>query len=272
MDARLFQGADRVAGVDPSDRGLAYGDGLFETMRAVAGDVPWWDRHWARLARGAAVLGIDLPDARRVRDELRDLLDASDGVAKLIVTRGAGARGYAPLPRPPTWILSRHPVPAPMPRLVLRWCATRWSTQPRLAGLKHCNRLDQVLARGEWSPGEAAHEGLMLDPDGAVVSAIAGNLFILDDDDGWRTPRLDRCGVRGVCRDWAIDALGAREARLLPDDVLAADAVFVCNAVRGILDVARLGDRDWSPHPQVVRLRERLASEHPAFAPTQETT
>lgn len=269
MDARVFRGERRVDAVEASDRGLAYGDGLFETMRAHRGAIAWWPRHWQRLSHGADVLGIALPSEAVVRREIDALLDGGGGVAKLLVTRGSGGRGYAPEALEPTWILSRHGVPSGPDRLRLRWCDTRLSIQARLAGLKHCNRLEQVLARAEWRPGEAADEGLMLDTEGAVVSAVAGNLFILDGG-RWSTPALDRCGVRGVCRGWAIAALDATEARLGPDRVLAADALFVCNAVRGILDVARLGERDWSPHPQVAGLRERLAAEHPAFA--QETT
>lgn len=269
MDARVFVGDQRVDAVDPSDRGLAYGDGLFETMRAVRGSVPWWARHWNRLTQGADALGIDVPSEATVTRELAALLDGRDAVAKLILTRGSGARGYAPGAHRPTWILSRHAVPETPRRLVLRWCRTTLAHQPRLAGLKHCNRLEQVLARAEWTAGEAADDGLMLDVDGDVIAATAGNVFMLEGG-GWSTPAVDRCGVRGVCRGWAMEALGAGEARITPDRLSGADAVFVCNAVRGILDVARLGEREWSPHPQVARLRERLASEHPAFA--QETT
>jgi 4-amino-4-deoxychorismate lyase len=109
----------------------------------------------------------------------------------------------------------------------------------------------------------------MLDADGHVASAIAGNLFILRDG-RWHTPRLDRCGVHGVMRGWALPVLDAREARLSRADVEAADALFVCNAVRGILEAGRLGDRTWPPHPQVAALRQRLAADHPAFAPTPE--
>jgi len=270
MHARVFRGDERIDAVSPADRGLAYGDGLFETMRAWRGDVPWWDRHWARLAQGAHLLGIGLPDEVRVRDELRALPDGPGRVPKLLLTRGEGLRGYAPSPGPATWVLSSHDAPAPRARIALRWCETRLAVQPRLAGVKHCNRLEQVLARGEWPAGEGADEGLMLDATDHVASAIAGNVFALCDGQ-WRTPRLDRCGVHGVMRGWALPALGAIEARLSPTDIDAADALFVCNAVRGILEVERLGDRRWSPHPQVAALRHRLAADHPAFAPTPET-
>ena len=267
MRALVFSGAQRVDAIDPADRGLAYGDGVFETMRAHRGDVPWWPVHWQRLLRGARVLGLAVPDESRARDEALQLLDGSDGALKLLLTRGAGGRGYAPpVDAMPTWILSHHPVPAATPAdgLAVRWCVTTLAIQPALAGLKHCNRLEQVLARGEWSD-TSIHEGLMCSTEGDVVCATAANLFVLRDG-RWLTPPVDRCGVAGVCRAWARDALGAAEARLAVIDVEAADAVFLCNAVRGILPVARLGARSWRPHPQVAQLQRRLAAEHPAFA------
>ncbi|WP_162823772.1 aminodeoxychorismate lyase [Lysobacter sp. TY2-98] len=267
---RLFEGSTRVDAIAASNRGLAYGDGLFETMRAHRGDVPWWDRHWMRLRRGGEALGIALPDEAQARAEAHALLDGRDGVAKLVVTRGPGGRGYAPMAAPSFWMLSLHDAPPRQDRVTLRWCDTRLAIQPRLAGHKHCNRLEQVLARAEWREGEAADDGLMRDVDGDVVSAIAGNVFVLNGD-SWTTPAIDRCGVRGVCRAWAIDALDVRETRIAADAVESADALFVCNAVRGILEVARLGDRVWSPHPQVAWLRERLATAHPAFALTSES-
>ena len=267
MSVRHFVGEEVAAGTPEHDRGVAYGDGLFETMRAHEGGVHWWPAHWRRLERGALALGFTLPAQERVRDEAGALLDGAGGVLKLIVTRGVGGRGYSPPhPATPHWSLSLHDVPSATPAdgLTLRWCDARMALQPALAGIKHCNRLEQVLARAEWRDPDI-HEGLVRSTEGDVVSATAANLFVLHGD-RWTTPAVDRCGIAGVCREWAIGVLQAREARLAVTDVEAADAVFLSNAARGILPVARLGARVWRPHPQVAHLRRRLAAEHPAFA------
>ncbi|HJR75034.1 MAG TPA: aminodeoxychorismate lyase [Luteimonas sp.] len=277
MNARIFIGERRVEAV-AADRGLAYGDGLFETLRTHRGEAPWWEAHWARLGRGAARLRLPLPDQGFVRDQAQALLDGADaGVLKLIVTRGHGGRGYAP-PKDtePAWMLSLHRLPSvPTRGLALRWCDTRLAIQPALAGLKHCNRLEQVLARAEWQDEEAedrdADEGLMLDTEGQAVSATSANLFALIDG-RWVTPRLDRCGVAGVCREWVLSDLRAEEIRLSRPQLESAEAIFLCNAVRGILPVARLGERAWAPHPQVSALRGQLAAAAPMFADPHQGT
>ena len=101
--------------------------------------------------------------------------------------------------------------------------------------------------------------------EGDVVCATSANLFVLHGD-RWSTPAVDRCGVAGTCRAWLLSQTGARETRLSQADVEIADSVLLCNAVRGILPVARLGARTWAPHPAVADLRQRLAQAHPGFA------
>ncbi|MBN8211416.1 MAG: aminodeoxychorismate lyase [Xanthomonadales bacterium] len=272
MSARLFVGEarieDRTDAVLAEGRGVAYGDGIFETMRAIGGSIPWWPGHRARLALGAARLRIVLPSPECLDSELHDWLSLHrDAVIKLIVTRGSGGRGYTPmLQAPPVWMLIASSLPPPLRPggLVLRWCDTRLSRQPLLAGIKHCNRLEQILARAEWSD-TGIDEGLMRDTEGDVVAATAANLFVLREGHWW-TPPLDHCGIAGVCRSWALRAFAAGERRLTAEEVETADAVVLSNAVRGILPVARLGDRVWAPHPAVGDARRRLAAAHPAFA------
>ena len=272
MSARVFVGGQRADAMPADDRGIAYGDGLFETMRIHAGQVPWWDAHWARLQRGAQRLRMGLPDEGQVRREATALFaDHADGVLKLTLTRGSGGRGYASTNAQPNWMLSRHPLPVQPSHggLSLRWCTTRLAIQPALAGIKHCNRLEQVLARMEWTDPAAsdrdADEGLVCSGDGDVVSAIAANVFVLRGS-RWLTPAVDRCGVAGVCRGYLLPLLGAHEARLSVADIETADVVFLCNAVRGILDVARLGERTWPSHPAVAEARRLLARTHPGFS------
>ncbi len=273
MNARLFVGDARVedAATDAvlvEGRGFAYGDGVFETMRAIGGSIPWWPGHRARLALGAARLRIPLPAAACMETALHDWLSQHrDAVIKLIVTRGSGGRGYSPaLDAPPVWALLASALPAPTRPggLALRWCETRLAQQPLLAGIKHGNRLEQILARAEWHDPDI-DEGLMRDTDGHVVAATAANLFVLREGHWW-TPPVDRCGIAGICRSWALRAFAASERRLNADEVESADALVLCNAVRGILPVARLGDRIWAPHPAVADARRRLAAAHPAFA------
>lgn len=255
------------------DRGATYGDGLFETMRAHRGDVPWWARHWARLSRGAEALRITLPDEGTAHAVARGVLDEHqpDCVLKLRVARAGAGRGYAPAPGDAAASIhaSTHPLSPSPDAIRLRWCSTRLAIQPVLAGHKHCNRLEQVLARLEWDHAPAgerdAFDGLMCSTRGDVVCAVSANVFV-HVDGRWLTPCVDRCGVAGVMRGWVVEQLDVQQRRILPAHVERADAVFLTNAVRGILPVARLGPRQWAPHDDIAALRRRLAAAHPGFA------
>jgi 4-amino-4-deoxychorismate lyase len=267
LATRVFRGADDVAGIAALDRGLAYGDGLFETMRLHAGGVPWFARHWARLALGAQRLAIPLPPRALVEASAADLLRTAPhaGVLKLVLTRGEGGRGYAPPADPvPTWVLSAHALPPIHDGLRMVRCRIALALQPALAGLKHCNRLEQVLARAEVDAA-GADEGLLLDMDGQLAGAVSGNL-LLQLDGAWWTPPVDRCGVAGVLRGWLLERGLARERALGEAELAGASALAVCNAVRGILAVRQLDARAFAPAAPVEILRAALAQAHPAFA------
>lgn len=266
----LFRGTQRLDALDPADRGLAYGDGLFETALVHDGLVVWWPAHLARLSEGAARLRIPLPDVAWLTSQLAGFVARAPAraVLKLVLTRGVGGRGYAPPATvEPTLALSLHAAPARAAEpLALRWCDTRLSLQPALAGIKHLNRLEQVLARAEWSD-PAIHEGLMLDADGQLGCATAANVFALHEG-RWLTPPVQRRGVAGVARAWVLaNEPAAAEAELSRAQVESAEALFLCNAVRGILPVGRLGDRSWAPHPALAALQRRLGRSEPAFHP-----
>jgi len=237
------------------DRGLSYGDGLFETVLLVNDRAPLWSRHMARLAEGCARLLLPAPDVEQLA---RETAQAGAGLARVVVritlTRGAGPRGYAmPDPARTTRIVAASPAPMTPPDwyysgVRVRLCALRLGQQPRLAGIKHLNRLEQVLARAEWNAADIA-EGILCDAGARVIGATAANLFAVI---GGRllTPALDRCGVAGVAR---AEVLAHRPDCAVRDltmtELMQADEVFLTNSVRGILPVTALDDRRWPIGP-----------------------
>ncbi|MDD0843270.1 aminodeoxychorismate lyase [Pseudomonas sp. Gutcm_11s] len=236
------------------DRGLAYGDGLFETIAVRGGRAKLLPRHLARLSEGLRRLSIDL-DLPALEAELQAFFaELGEGVAKLMITRGEGLRGYAqPQPASPRRILLGNPLPSYAAEnaeqgVRLFPCTTRLAEQPLLAGLKHLNRLEQVLARGEWQDTAFA-EGLMCDVSGRVVEGVFSNLFLVKGG-ALLTADLSRCGVAGVMRAEVLaqaERLGlVCEVRDLGlDELYAADEVFLCNSLYGIWPVRELQEHHW---------------------------
>jgi 4-amino-4-deoxychorismate lyase len=252
------------AALSPQDRGLQYGDGLFETMAVREGCIALLERHLARLSRGCERLGIDGVDAGVLRSELQHAAGGSGvGVIKLIVTRGTQGRGYRPLPHTlPTRILTTYPAPEypvewARAGVQVRICALRLAEQPQLAGLKHLNRLEQVLARREWS-GRVPQEGLMLDTAGRVVGGTMCNVFA-NLAGKLVTPRVERCGVAGVMREAVLvraESLGmeCQQRDLALDELLEAQEIFLTNALIGIWPVARIEQRQYPVGPVSLQL------------------
>ncbi len=250
------------------DRGLLYGDGLFETLAVHNGEPRLWPQHMARLTQGCARLGITPPAADLLHDEARSLCAGSGrAVLKIIVTRGSGGRGYRPpSPALPRRILSLHPWPDypehwSRQGINVRLCDTPLGASPRLAGLKHLNRLEQVLARAEWDDPEIA-EGLMLDTAGGLVEGTMSNLFLVRDG-RLRTPALERCGVAGVMRARVLElaaqgGIACEVSELGLADLQAADEVFVCNSVIGIWPVRRVQNMEFTPGPVTRFLQQAM--------------
>lgn len=253
-----------AANVPLSDRGLAYGDGLFETFAVRRGSPTLVDEHLCRLKHGCARLGIPFPERLVAEELLAFCAQLGEGVAKLIVTRGDGQRGYGPPAHvQPRRVLMAGPPPAYPPEhaeqgIELFPCVLRLAEQPALAGLKHLNRLEQVLARAEWQDVCYA-EGLLRDQAGRVVEGVFSNLFIVIQG-GLVTPCLDRCGVAGVMRGFLLKeaaVLGVPcEVRDISfDELLAAQEIFFCNSVYGVWPVRRLETRVWLPGPLTRKLQ-----------------
>jgi 4-amino-4-deoxychorismate lyase len=267
MLAAIVNGESVNAGtnaVASDDRGLNYGDGLFETMLLKDAAIRFLTQHLARLSSSCARLGIHYPGDESIRRELAELTkDHREAVVKIVLTRGVGGRGYRPDARAtPTRIITLHDAPAVFDTdIAVRWCEMRLARNPALAGMKHLNRLEQVLAQREWSDNQI-EEGLMLDYEGELVCGTASNVFLVRGHE-LVTPDLRYCGVRGVMRGQVMQAamtlgISVHEEPLWPDDVASATELFVSNAVRGIRAVVSLDSITWSRGPVTQALCEAL--------------
>ncbi|MFM1895072.1 MAG: hypothetical protein RLZZ385_146 [Pseudomonadota bacterium] len=243
--------------VSANDRGLTYGDGAFETIRVANRRLVLWPGHRQRLIDTCNLLQIPL-DMPALEADLVSVLAAAqeNGVVKVMVTRGAGGRGYLPAASmQPTRIVQFHALPADDTNsfrdgIHVVICRHRLATGGPLAGLKHLNRLEQVMASMELPVG--CQEGIMLDASGAVIEGTRSNLFIVHGHQLW-TPALDEAGVAGVMREYLISRFS--EAGMKPvirklslTDLLGADEVFMCNSVFGIWPVIALHEADRMHH------------------------
>jgi 4-amino-4-deoxychorismate lyase len=258
------------APLDLRDRGLAYGDGLFETMRCQAGRIPLLPWHIERLLVGAKRLRIPA-DAAQISEELAAFVhslsadgSAPTGVIKLLYTRGLGGAGYAPPLHPkPQRILSFSPglthSIATETGIALVISAWRLPHNSALAGIKHLNRLDYVMAAAE--PLAEGQQWLLLDAAERPIESLHHNIF-------WRegsqlcTPRLDLCGVAGVMRRWVMAqahdlGLDMREEFFDLPSLLNAEEVFLSNSLRGIWPVRQCQQQCWSDWPLVRQLQQR---------------
>lgn len=256
--------------VASTDRGLLYGDGLFETIAVVNGSMRHWPRHLCRLQAGCERLGIEAVDGAELAYECQSLAGAADkAVLKVIITRGTGGRGYRVPDRPaPMRIVQLHDWPV-FPSactergIAVRVCNTRLGHQPALAGIKHLNRLEQVLARQEWEDADIM-EGLLLDSAGYLIEGTMSNLFLVRDGT-LLTPDLHRCGVAGIMRTRVLEL-----ADQLPIDVQigpvamgylqAADEVFICNSLIGIWPVIAIDGRVYKKGAMTAQLQALLDS------------
>ncbi len=251
------------------DRGLAYGDGLFETIAVRGGRARFLDRHLERLASAAGRLGIPCPDSDSLRADLVELAGpCARGVLKLILTRGSGPRGYAPPAAPrPTLLTGLLDGPALRPEnyrlgVRTRLCRHIVARNPALAGMKTLNRLEQVVARREWSDPAIA-EGLMSDEQGYLVGGTASNLFIVRGG-ALLTPSIAACGIRGIMRDLVIECarrqeIGVRETQIHRDTLPSSDELFLTNALIGLWPIAGVDSRAFRIGPVTRSLMSGLA-------------
>ena len=245
MTYTLINGEEKET-ISVLDRGLQYGDGLFETMAVRNGKIHLWELHWDRLALGCEKLAINLPDKEIVENEIALLCNKENGakfVIKLIVTRGEGQRGYHfTNEQNVTRILSSHAWPNYTESyqhegVAVRYCETTLSENKKLAEIKHLNRLEQILARSEWDNDEF-QEGLMLTTKGNVVDGTMSNVFAVQDNMIF-TPGLSLCGVAGVMRKTIINIAKEKgfsiyEKEFTKSELESADELFLTNSLFGV--------------------------------------
>jgi 4-amino-4-deoxychorismate lyase len=253
--------------ISPFDRGFAYGDGVFRTIKVIAGKPLNWSQHHNKLSADCDALSISCPSADLLLAEALQLFAGEDGVLKIIITRGESARGYAmPNPMQPNRVLIRSSLPN-YPQVnydegvKLQLCELRLSHQSKLAGIKHLNRLENILARNEWSDTSIA-DGLLLDEAGDVIECTMSNIFARFAEE-LITPDLSKCGVAGLTRQQIIEmapqlGLNISIGNIPLPKLMQADELVICNSLYGVWQVRSVNNQHWSKLSLATQLTQRL--------------
>ena len=239
-----------------SDRAIQFGDGCFTTARIASGQVCLLDAHLQRLQKACEILLIPFVAWAELQREMVELARGNErGVLKVIISRGSGGRGYSAANcLHPVRILSVSGYPAHYDGwrregITLELSPVRLGRNPQLAGVKHLNRLEQVLIRTHLEQTDA-DEALVLDSEGFVTECCAANLFWRKGKDVF-TPRLDQAGVNGLMRQFCLQQLTHSSYRVVEvharEAVLAeADEMVICNALMPVVPVRQYGSQRFS--------------------------
>jgi 4-amino-4-deoxychorismate lyase len=256
------------SGISINDRGLSYGDGVFRTFLVKNGVAQHWTLQYQKLSQDCQALGITCPSNKDLLKDLQIMFDdGADAVAKIIVTRGEGSRGYAFSDKIQT---NRIVIKSAMPvypsinqtqGVKLHLCELKLSQQKKLAGIKHLNRLENVLARMEWSDANIA-DGLLMDSNDNVIECTMSNIIARFGNE-LITPSLDQCGVAGIARARIIENaprfnLAVKIEALKLDKLMQAHEIIICNSLFGAWQVVELNGKQWPKQGLDVQLREML--------------
>ena len=261
-----------------TDRGLHYGDGIFETIACEDTHPVFMCQHLQRMENAAGKLDIPYPGRHRLEQDIRRLLVDNSGrcVIKVILTRGTGKRGYRYDPgQAATRICMRSSWPEHVAEwrqhgIIVRFCDTPVSLNPVLAGIKSLNRLENVIASGEL--GTAQDEGFMSDIDGHVIEGTLSNLFAVVEDT-LVTPDLSRGGITGIIREQILDI--AKDSNIKheirdigKDELLSSAEIFICNSVTGICRVKQLEQQHYAQARMTTTIKTELQQRIKADAKT----
>jgi len=264
--------------ININDRALQYGDGLFETILCIDKKLYYWQQHYQRLQSSARKLDIKCPNEKLFLDDIRQLLDDEENVPdtscttacaiKIILSRGTGERGYKyPKNIDTNRLVMLSQLAADYSSLLpaqllcgdLFLCKTQASINETLAGIKHLNRLENVLASNEWknTSKDQYIDGLMLNADQHVIECTMSNIFAVKND-RLLTPDLKRSGVRGVMRDEVIklaatNNIDVSENNITIDELKTMDELFITNSLIGLKSVSKFDDTRYK-EPQLTKL------------------
>lgn len=247
------------------DRGLHYGDGLFETMLLSNGEIIYWREHYQRLSQSARKLFINCPSQDWFEHELKPYVALNKRLLiKIILTRGCGGRGLQ-LPvdlSSNVYLLKYETVrsaPAPIKAL---FSEVILSSNDNLAGLKHLNRLDYVLATHQLQQRAEFNEALLSNSSGFLVESVINNLFFVTQDT-LCTPSLERSGVNGIMRQLILKEMKQCGKKVIigsfvKEELLESDECFLCNSVQGISPITQIEDRLFSTGPITKQLQQEF--------------
>ncbi len=253
--------------LDWQERGLHYGDGLFETLLKLNGEIPLWEDHYRRLKKGCERLRIGLADEKwLVQKIVQETKGQNSAIVKIIVTRGRGGRGLElPARNQPSIFVLKYPYRAIKREnlaLGVSICQTRLPINRNLAGIKHLNRLDYVLAAIEIEALENKDEAILCDTDGFIVEGIVSNLFFYLHGQMY-TPSLELAGVEGIMRQRVLKQLqhasiAVEEGRFTAQLLLQSSECFMCNSVHGVRPIHTIDRQHFVTGPVTQMLMSRL--------------
>ena len=250
-----------------TDRALLYGDGVFTTLVIKDGKGLFIEEHFQRLLKDCHQLKINNPPLNDIKNSFASIIkNINQGIVRISVSRSSGERGYLCVNPIPVFWISTSQWPAHIETfrasgINVRYCQQRLSQNSTLAGIKHCNRLEQVLARNEWQSDDY-QEGLMLDTADQVIEGTMSNLFLVKNNQ-LITPNLTLSGVEGIMRQKIIEIakfenIDVKVTTILVDDLNAADAAFVTNSVIGIWPINRIDNHCFVQNPLIKKLQQSL--------------
>lgn len=270
MKSQSFRNGKRIDNAIATDRSFLYGDGVFTSIAVNQGQPLFLKQHLARLAADCQTLKItNIPLQKIEKQILSTAHEVDQAIIRLTISRSSGSRGYLCVDPEPIYWLSIDDWPLRIEHyrqqgINVRYCEQRLALDRQLAGVKHCNRLKQVIARNEWTT-ENFQEGLMLDTQDNVIEGTMSNLFIIENH-SVLTPDLTFSGVAGIMRNRIIGMLQHMNVPIVVtvlsrQQIAKADALFVSNSVIGIWPINQLESHHFNRHPLLQRIQEQLQDE-----------